>query len=222
MATILRSSRSTDQKSGRMVQPVAFSFADLSSRADDYLATIRNEAAKIVAEALEQAEKIRRESERAGRKAAEDAIEAILEDKVAKQMKTLRPAIDDLVARLDDARGAWQEHWEQAGIRLAVAIAERIVRRELAQRPDITLDFVREALLLANGSSQVVVKLNPSDYENLGKQAETLAASLSRLASTRVIADSTISVGGCVVSTEFGEIDQRLESQLARIAEELL
>ncbi|MBW8885281.1 MAG: hypothetical protein JF612_11035 [Planctomycetia bacterium] len=38
----------------------------------------------------------------------------------------------------------------------------------------------------------------------------------------RIVEDSAIAAGGCRVDTEFGSLDQQLEQQLARIAEELL
>ncbi|MFQ5550985.1 MAG: FliH/SctL family protein [Gemmatimonadales bacterium] len=36
-----------------------------------------------------------------------------------------------------------------------------------------------------------------------------------------IVADSAVSPGGCFVETEFGNIDQQFETQLARIEEEL-
>jgi len=44
---------------------------------------------------------------------------------------------------------------------------------------------------------------------------------LARLAPAEVIADQSISRGGCRVETPKGAIDQQFETQLARIAEEL-
>jgi flagellar assembly protein FliH len=38
----------------------------------------------------------------------------------------------------------------------------------------------------------------------------------------RIVADESITAGGCRVDTEFGSLDQQLEAQLARITEELL
>lgn len=210
-----------EHRSGTSVQPVAFSFADISSRADEYLGTVRDQAAAVIAEAHQEAETIRRRAEDAGRKAAQDAIEQILADKVAGQMETLRPAIERLVADLDAARSVWQEHWDRAGIKLAVAIAERIVRRQLEPRPEITLDFVREALEMAAGACDVVVHLNATDYENLGQQATGLAEALGPLAPTEIVADADVSPGGCRVETRFGQIDMQLEAQLARIEQEL-
>ena len=45
---------------------------------------------------------------------------------------------------------------------------------------------------------------------------------MSALGDAEVIADAAIGQGGCRVETRFGTIDQQFESQLKRIAEELI
>ena len=104
---------------------------------------------------------------------------------------------------------------------VAVAIAERVVRRELAAAPEITMALVREALELAAGSAELVLRLNPEDFNLLGDQAQRMAAELTRLGKVDVVADPAITKGGCRVDTRHGTIDQQLEVQLARIEAEL-
>ena len=204
-----------------MVQPVAFDFEDMSVRADEYLEVVREEAAKIVAEAHQEAEQVRRNAEEIGRQTAQNAIEELLDERVAKQMETLRPAIQMLLSQLEDARGAWQLHWEQSAVKLATDIAQRIIRRELREQPEIALDVIRGALELAAGSADMTVRMNPTDYENLGSQVQQLAESICQLAPADVVADAEVAPGGCRVDTRFGEIDAQIESQLRRVEEEL-
>lgn len=220
MATIIKS-RSSRTDGAKSVQPVAFSFADMSGRAEDYLESVRDAAARIVAEANKEAETIRRQAEESGRQAAEDAIERILDEKVAGQMQTLRPAIENVVRELVDARGVWQEYWQRSALRIATQIAERIIRREIKNEPQITLDLVREALEMAADNGKVAIHLNPQDHQSLGKQAEALSESIAGLGPAKVVADESVTTGGCKVVSQFGEIDQQIESQLARIEAEL-
>jgi flagellar assembly protein FliH len=221
MATIIRTDSPRQTHSGRAVQPVAFSFADMRGQADDYLSTVRAEAAKIVAQAHQQAEQIRRQAEVAGRKAAETAIERVLDERVGKRMETLVPALENLLAEMNDTKAQLLSRWEKSALRVASAIAERIIRRELSQEPQITLDLVADALQLAAGMTEIRVHISPTDHENLGTQLTRLAETLGHLAPTAVVADPSITPGGCRVKTKFGEIDQQIESQLRRIEEEL-
>jgi len=56
----------------------------------------------------------------------------------------------------------------------------------------------------------------------LGERAKVLGAQLATAGTIEIVGDASVSLGGCRVHTEFGVIDQQIESQLARIDEELL
>jgi flagellar assembly protein FliH len=213
MATIIRA---TDAPPG--LQAVPLNFDDIAAQADQHLARARIDAAHIVAEAHHQADSIRREAAEAGCKAAMQDVERV----AAERLAPLLTALSDAAAEVQQARQAWLSRWQSAVVRLAAAIAARIVRRELQLQPEITVELVREALELAAGSPNIRLHLNPEDYRVLGNQVRTLTAAMSSLGSAEVIPDAAISRGGCLVETRFGTIDQQIESQLKRIEEELL
>lgn len=220
MATIIKT-HTPPQPSGTALRGVAYDFADMGAQADDYLRSVQVEAAKIVEASRREAASVRQEAEGAGRRAAEQAIERILDEKVAKQMKTLTPALEAAVRELVDAKQDWLRHWESAAIDLATAIAGRLVRGELARRPEIALEWIRESLELAAGAGDIAIRLHPSDSATLERQAEQLAAVFAPAASVRVVADESITPGGCRIVTEFGSIDGQLETQLERVKQEL-
>ncbi len=220
MATIIKN-ESHMYPSGTPTRQVAFDLNDLTYQANDYLGHVRSEAAKIVQQAKEEAAKVQARAEQAGRKAAEEAIERILDEKVSAQMRTLLPALEGAVSQITDSRSSWQQHWEECVVGLACAIAGRIVRRELQQRPEISLDWIRESLELTSGSAEITLRLNPTDLATLRGEVDRLVGVVRRSAPTRILADESISPGGCRVETEFGSVDQQLETQLERIREEL-
>jgi flagellar assembly protein FliH len=145
----------------------------------------------------------------------------LLEARVDEHLSTVVPALSDLVEQMAMAKADWLAHWERTAIHVAAAIAARVVRRELARSPEITLTLVREALELAAGAGDIQLRLHPDDFETLGHHAGRLAGELARLGKVDVVPDPAITKGGCRVDTRFGTIDQRLEAQLARIEEEL-
>lgn len=217
MAGIIKAdSRSTNS---HPASSVAFNFADMGNT---YLAKVQSEAAKIIEGAREEATKIRAQAAEDGRRAALQAVEATLRSKVEHQLASIIPALKQAVQSVLDARQLWQRHWEQHALKLSTAIASRIVRREVQRVPLITVELVREALQLASGNERITLRLNPTDYATLKDHITRLTGEMSSLAETRVLADPAITAGGCRVETEFGSIDEQLESQLARITEELL
>jgi flagellar assembly protein FliH len=140
---------------------------------------------------------------------------------VAAQVAPALTAIEQAGRELREAREQWLSHWQTEVVRLATAIAGRVVRAEIRRQPEITLSLVREALGLAAGSPNVRLHLNPEDYRALGVQVRSLIDAMSSLGDAEVVADAAVSPGGCRVETRFGTIDQQFESQLRRIEEEL-
>jgi flagellar assembly protein FliH len=201
---------------------MSFNFDDLSDRANSHLDQVRSQATDIVARAQQEGEAIRRKAEVDGKQAAVRAVERVMEEKVGKQLATLLPAIQRAATELETSRQAWLAHWEQAAVHLATRIAERIIRREIAQHPQITVHLVREALEMSAGSGEVSVRMNPADLSTLGTHLESLRQEIGGKSKATLIPDEAITPGGCRVETRFGTIDQQIEAQLKRIEEELL
>ncbi|HEX3998327.1 MAG TPA: FliH/SctL family protein [Pirellulales bacterium] len=216
MSTIIKSGGSL-----RGPQQVAFNLEDVTQQATKYLDKIRAQAAQIIADAQRQADAIRRQAEEEGRQAAMRAAEKVLDDKVGKRMQTLLPALQTVVNNIADAKQAWLGQWERSTVRLAAAIAGKVVRGKTPDLPEVTSKLVREALEMAAGSSQVRILLNPDDHETLQPNIARLTKELGRIGGAEILADSQITAGGCRVETLHGSIDQQFEAQLSRIEQEL-
>ncbi len=212
MTTVIRA---TDRNRG--VHGVAFNFDDIAAKAESYLDTVRVEAGRIVDAARQEAEAIRQQAQQQGHQAAMQAVEQM----IAKQLSTVLPALRQTIQDIQHAKQAWLTHWEASAVHVAAAIAARLIRGELNDRPEITLTLLREALELAAGSSQLRIHINPDDHQAIGGQVEMLVGELATLTSAEIVPDARITRGGCRVETSFGVIDQQFEAQLKRIEEEL-
>jgi len=175
------------------------------------------DAAKIVVQAQQESAAIRTRAQAEGRQAALAEADQMIQ----RQLSAVLPALQQAILDIHQAKQAWLAQWETLGIHLASEIAKRLIRSELTRNPEIPLTLIREALQLAAGCGQVRLLLNPTDHSALGSQVQLLVQEMSGLGETQIIADASISSGGCRVETRFGSIDQTFEAQLARIEEEL-
>ena len=221
MTTIIKGPDGYRGDSSQNIQRVAFSFGDLAHEAEGYVQQVRRRAAQIVLDAKQQADAIRRNAEQEGRQAAEQTMNRALDEKLSEQLETLYPALREAIQQIQDAKQSWLTHWQANAVAVAASIARRVIRRELSCQPEITMDWIQEALELAAGSADITLRLNPQDYEALGQHVERMAAELGKLSPSQIVADPDISPGGCRVDTKFGSLDQQVESQLARLEEEL-
>jgi flagellar biosynthesis/type III secretory pathway protein FliH len=196
-------------------------FVECADQAAAALEHAHREAAQILAVAHEEARRLQRETEQRALAAARQSVERELRDEFETRMAAALPALSQAAAALHTATAAHLRDWEQYVLRLAVTIAERVIRRELSRCPDIPPALVREALDLAAGAQRIEVHVHPADYETLGARYVDMGAQLRDSAKLEIIADAAVGRGGCVLRTEFGTIDQQIAGQLARIEEEL-
>lgn len=213
---------------------VAFNYDDLRRKGEEHIESVRRQARRMLQEAHAEAEQIRQralvEARQAGQAEGLRDAETEIERRAAEQarrmadekLETVLPALRAAAGTLSQERDRWLAAWESAAIELSVGIAEKLLRQQLHAHPERVVPRVREILELAAGSADIRVRLNPDDRDLLAEAAGEVVRSLSSCGDVAVTADPSITRGGCLVETRHGMIDARLETQLDRIAAELL
>lgn len=213
---------------------IAFNYDDFRKKCDEQLQQVREQARQIIESAQAEAAAIRQqahdrgltEGRRDGLAAAAEQMEqrttALAEERTRQRVRTLLPAIEELVKGLTQQRDAWLTEWEANAIRLSAAIAEKLLHRSLALHPEYSREMLREALELVSGTSDLRIRMNPQDVELLGDNAEEIVRAFAACGAAEIVPDAAIHPGGCVITTRDGSIDGRLETLLSRITDELL
>lgn len=187
-------------------------------------------AEKLLAAAQMEAELIRYEAREdgyleglaSGQTAARELLEERVSAEVAVQVQGQLTLLEQTIKSLSELQDQLTLQWETSTIRLSLAIARRIVRRELIAVPEIPRELIAEALQLATGAAAITLRLNPEDVAavealDLGEWQRLCGGATP----VQVIADFQIARGGCQVNTGDGLIDGQIETQLNRIESEL-
>lgn len=213
---------------------VAFNYDDLRKQCDEYITQVTNQAQSIVAEANAQAGAIREQARAEGYASGqsqglaqsgqliETKAAEIAKRKTEEHLKTVLPAMQAAVKELQIEKDRWVTHWETAVVRLSIAIAEKILRHEVHQRPELTVTMVSETLQIVAGHPNIKVHMHPEDIAQLQSCGHEMIQRLSALGDAALDPDERIGRGGCLIETRHGVIDGRIETQLNRIAAELL
>ena len=211
-----------------------FHFVDLQRQGERLLESARSEADRILAAASEEAkrqfeqtlESAREQGRIEGLRDAEQILlrksSELAESRVTAQLETALPALRAAAESLQAERDRWLVRWEQTAVRLGIAIAEKLLQRQLLARPEFATAMISDALRLAAGQPKLTVYLHPDDLTAWGDSASKIVQSLTACADTTLVADPTAMRGGCRIETRHGEIDARVETMLYRISEELL
>lgn len=101
---------------------------------------------------------------------------------------------------------------EHQSVKLALAIARRLLRGELKHHPKLIARVVEEALESAGRQVVVRIRLAPDDVPLLQSVWDTSPATLvSR--DVKIVADPKVHPGGCIIDTQTGIVDGSVESQ---------
>jgi flagellar assembly protein FliH len=139
---------------------------------------------------------------------------AAVQQETAQLAKKLAATIDDLVR----VRNEMIRNTEKQMVQLSLAVARRVLHRELSIDATALLTMMRVALERVSDAAHVTVRLNPADHQNV------LAALADAPANDQVTmtADTRVPRGGCKVESEYGDIDAGVDAQLQEIARALL
>ena len=133
--------------------------------------------------------------------------------------------IDHLKMSLFEFAGAKQAVFEKIApeiLSISVDIAQKIIKKELSQSPEILLDSVMSILKqLSKEETKIMIKSNPIQVNLLKSEVPDMATQMGLDAKIIVIPDETVMEGGCIVTTTNGVVDASIETQLAIISEAL-
>ncbi len=134
----------------------------------------------------------------------------------ARAAAELQPAIDRLARAVEEIgglRARLRAEAEADLVALSLAIARRVLRRELAIDPDALHGLVLGALEKLHGQEICKVRVHPSHAALVSNSLRQNSAS----AQVEVIADPSREVGAVIFETQRGNLDASVESQLHEI-----
>jgi type III secretion protein L len=97
---------------------------------------------------------------------------------------------------------------------VAIRVAEKIIGERLQTEPSTIVSIVAEALKNVRRERDLTIQVNPEHAEEVRCGLDRLQAALGGSRTIQVAASAGVPPGGCVVESEFGTIDARLETQL--------
>jgi flagellar assembly protein FliH len=122
---------------------------------------------------------------------------------------TMRSLLE--MARIE--RHKLMEAAEPELVRLALGIAERVLRQQVALDRGVAVEMAKTAIARLIERDTVTVRVNPADLERMREHRDQLIA-IGDIRNLRVVEDQRVDRGGVVVETTAGTIDARISTQL--------
>jgi flagellar assembly protein FliH len=179
----------------------------------------REQAEKIIADAESDASRVRKEAEGILERAKSEREESIKKGFAEGESKGLAQVTEKLM-HVEQLRETFYDQAEPEIIKLVLSIAEKVIGKLAEEHANVIRNVVHQALERAIGD-RITVRLNPEDYKTIMESEHEFKDILDRTRRLMFREDEEISKGGCVVETEVGTIDARLETQLEAIRKAL-
>jgi flagellar assembly protein FliH len=186
--------------------------AIIDSAARDAQALIRQaqeSALDVVTQAKVHAVEVENEARTRGHDEGYAAGKAAADAELTEMTATMRELIESARAQ----RHEIIETAEPELVRLAMAIAERVIHRQIADDPNVVVENVRQALTRLVSREMVTLRVNPADLETIRQHRDSIVTS-SDVEHLRIVEDQRVDRGGVVVETDAGTIDAKVATQL--------
>ena len=213
---------------------VPFSMADIERQAKLILLRARQQADQLLAAAQTEADSLKRDATATGRTEGrrQGLTHGLEEGKKAGHQQALnefRTQFQQALQSLTAAMLQIEEHRADLAasalvevVQLALAVARRVTKCQGIIDPAVLTANLQEAMKLVVAKIGVRIAIHPSQRKTLDAALPQLQLQWPSLAHVQMIEDEALSPGGCKVLSEHGEVDAALETQLDRIATELL
>lgn len=216
-----------------LLQAGQFNYEDLQQRCEVYLENVRQQARQMLLDAEGEIEAVRQQAREQGKQEglvqglqqAEQELTQRVQHQAGQllqqRLNGVLGGLKQATAQLEQERQQVLARWEQRALQLSLAIAEKLIHQQLQAHPELLVKRVEEILELALGGSRTIIRLSPADLERVGPHLQEVLDLTRQHAGVELIPDDRLSAGDCVVETDQGRIDARIETQLNRIVQEL-
>ena len=136
-----------------------------------------------------------------------------------KKIEPLLISLQEVLLQLNNIRKETYRKIEKEVVELALAIARQVICQEITIDREIVVGVAREALAKVENPGRIKIKMSPSDLQFINETQSQLSNLVENIDIVTLEATESIQRGGCIIETDLGEIDARIEKQLLAVEE---
>ncbi|PWU16149.1 MAG: flagellar assembly protein [Bdellovibrio sp.] len=137
------------------------------------------------------------------------------------QIEERLAAFDKLLGNIETVKNELFAQAENHIVQLTYHLAHRLAAHEISINPEATKSILREAIEVAQAEENVTVKVAPEQFEFIDELKREGSREWEFMKKIRLEPDPQVGLGGCIVTTNYGEIDSRFEQRMGRLWETL-
>lgn len=111
--------------------------------------------------------------------------------------------------------------YQQNIIALIKVMVRRVVDHEISVNSDVIRTCLESALGFVVENARVKIHLSPADYKNFSEFGVNIPGVLEGGSRLQLVEDASIAAGGCLLSSDYGDVDATVENRCERLFEVL-
>lgn len=191
---------------------------EAKKQAEKIIQDARFEAQKILEEAKEQTKAIIEENREKGyNEGREQGFNEGFEE-AKRLIERLHKIVDEIIKKREEII----EGTEYQVISIVMLIVKKIIKVITENQKTVIINNVIEALKKIRRTKKIVIRVNLEDLDIVSKNKQKFIDLVEGLEEIQLLEDTTVDKGGCIIETDFGEIDARISLQLKEIEDKIL
>jgi len=127
-----------------------------------------------------------------------------------------------MLERAQNKRAEILSETEKQIVDLVLLIARKVIKVISENQRNVIKSNVIESLRKIKSKGDIVIRVNLADLKMAAEHKEDFIRLIEKPQSLQIVEDTSVDSGGCIIETDFGEIDARIASQLNEMETKLL
>lgn len=188
------------------------------AEAEEILQNARAEAEKIKAQAEAERDEIKKSAYDSGYAEGQEKGFKTGADEITRLIDRTHKILEGVMFRREEILN----ETEQQIVDLVILMSKKVVKIISENQKSVVMANVLQALKKVKGRGDVTIRVNLADVKLTTEHIQDFIKQVENVKGITVVEDSTVDKGGCVVETDFGAIDARIQSQLSELESKIL
>jgi flagellar assembly protein FliH len=202
--------RKTDQAAREKIEA--------ESEAARILAQAKEDSEKLVEEARQRVAEIEEEARKKGESAGREEGFQEGHREAERLIERLHVIIDRAIQKREDMIN----EAETQMIDLVLLISRKVIKVISENQKNVVVNNIVQALRKLKSRGDVAVRVNLADLDLATDHTRDFMKMVENVKSITILEDTSVDPGGCIIETDFGQIDARITSQLKEIEEKIM
>lgn len=207
----------TEEDSRRLKEEAERSLRLAEEKAAKAIKDAEEEARTLIVLAERKVEDFRKEGLRQGYEEGLKKAEEEMEDKYSRAFEDEAGKLRDFMQGLKDAYADAIKTAEAPLVKLALDIAEKVIKEEAAKSGEVVLANIRDSLQRLTSKVHIVVRVNPDQFDLVDEHKQVLIRAIEGINDFELVADHKVDKGGCIIETPSGNVEARIAKQIKEL-----